>query len=90
MEDAGCKLELALTWTVTAKNSLKNVNDFSPNQLVLGVGGNPNFLTALYSKFPTLKGKSTGENVANDISAMHTVRKTFIQSESSERIRCAL
>ena len=36
MEDAGCNLELTLSWAVAAKNSLKNVNGFSPNQLVFG------------------------------------------------------
>ena len=34
-EDAGCELELALSWAVASKNSLKNVNSFSPN-LFLG------------------------------------------------------
>ena len=34
MEDAGCGLELTLSWAMSAKNSLKNVNCFSPNQLV--------------------------------------------------------
>ena len=49
MEDAGCDLELVLSWAVAAKNSLKNVNGFSPNQLVLGE--NPNFPTALNSNY---------------------------------------
>ena len=31
IEDAGCELELALSWAVAAKNSLKNVNGFSSN-----------------------------------------------------------
>ena len=34
MEDTGCGLELTLSWAMSAKNSLKNVNCFSPNQLV--------------------------------------------------------
>ena len=55
MEDAGCGLELTLSWAMSAKNSLKNVNGFSPNQLVLGE--NPNFPTALNSKLPALEGK---------------------------------
>ena len=45
MEDAGCDLELALSWAVAAKNPLKNITDFSPNQLVFG--GNPNYPVAL-------------------------------------------
>ena len=31
IEGAGCELELALSWAVAAKNSLKNVNGFSSN-----------------------------------------------------------
>ena len=31
MEDAGCDLELTLSWAVAAKNSLKIVNSFSSN-----------------------------------------------------------
>ena len=34
MKDAGCDLELALSWAVAVKNSLKNINGFSPSQLV--------------------------------------------------------
>ena len=45
MEDAGCDLEFALSWALAAKDSLKNINGFSLNQLVLR--GNPNFPTAL-------------------------------------------
>ena len=36
MKDAGCDLELALSWEVATKNSHKNVNVFSPNELVFG------------------------------------------------------
>ena len=88
MEDAGCDLELALSWAVAAKNSLKNVNGFSPNQLVFR--GNPNYPTALNSKLPALEGKSSSEIVASNINAMHAARQAFIQSESSDRIRRAL
>ena len=55
IEDAGCDLELTLSWAVAAKNALKNVNGFSPNQLVLG--GNPNFKTALNSKVTRIRRK---------------------------------
>ena len=55
MEDAGCDLELALS--CGSKELAKNVNGFSPNQLVFG--GNPNYPTTLNSKLPALKGKSS-------------------------------
>ena len=60
MEDAGCDLELALLWAVAAKNSLKNVHGFRPNQIVFG--GKLNFPTALNSKLPAFEGKSSSED----------------------------
>ena len=87
MEDAGCNLELALSWAVAGKNSLKNVNDFSQNQFVSG--RNPNYPNALKSKLPTLEGKSSSDVVANNIDAIHAARQAFILSESSDRIRRA-
>ena len=88
MEDAGYELKLALSWAVAAKNSLKNVNGFSPNQFVFG--GNPNYPSALNSKLPALEGTSSSEVAASNINAMHAARQSFIQSESSDRIRSAL
>ena len=80
MEDADCDLELTLSWAVAAKNSLKNANGFSPNQLVLR--GNPNYPTALNLKLPALEEKSFSEVVASNINAIHAARQAFIQSES--------
>ena len=53
MEDGGCDLELALSWAVAAKNSLKNVNGFSLNVF----GGNPNYPTALNSIISSFRRK---------------------------------
>ena len=80
MEDADCDLELTLSWAVAAKNSLKNANGFSPNQLVLR--GNPNYPTVLNLKLPALEEKSFSEVVASNINAIHAARQAFIQSES--------
>ena len=88
MEDAGCDLELTLSWAVAAKNSLNNVIGFSPNQLVFGE--KPHYPTGLNSKLLTLEGKSSSEVVASNINAMHAARQAFIQSESSDRIRHVL
>ena len=88
MEDAGGGLELALSWVAAAaKKSLKNVNGFSPNQLVFW--GSPNCRTALNSKLLPL-GESSSEVVANNVNAMHTARQAFSVSESGDTIRCAL
>ena len=40
LEDTHCNFEIALAWTISAKNRLHSVHGFSPNQLVFG--WNPN------------------------------------------------
>ena len=88
MEDTNCNLELAVAWAVSAKNSLKNVNGFSPNQLVFGK--NPNFPNVCDDRLPALQNKSTCEIVADNLNALHAARQNFIKSESSKKIRDAL
>ena len=50
---------MAVAWAVSAKNSLKNVNGFSPNQLVFGK--NPNFPNVSSDNLPALENKSSSE-----------------------------
>ena len=45
IKDVGCSVEIALSWSLAAKNSLLNVFGFSPNILVFG--RNPSFPSAL-------------------------------------------
>ena len=88
LEDGLCSMEVALGWSVSAKNTLHNVNGFSPNQLVFGF--NPNMPSMLINSPPALEGISTSEVVANNLNALHAARRAFIQSESSERLQRAL
>ena len=44
-------LETGVAWAIAAKNSLKNMYEFSPNQLVFGK--NPNFPNVESNKLPT-------------------------------------
>ena len=53
IEETKCDLEMAVAWAVSAKNSLKNVNGFSPNQLVFGK--NPNFPNVSSDNLPALE-----------------------------------
>ena len=57
LEDVNCSIEVALAWVLNAKNSLKNVFGYSPNQLVFGK--NPNLPTAIGSEPPALEGVSS-------------------------------
>ena len=47
-------LELALPLATAAKNSLKNINGFSPNQMIFGE--NTTFPISLNSNLPALEG----------------------------------
>ena len=80
MEDAHCDLNIALAWGVSAKNALKNVHGFSPNQLVFGK--NPSFPNVFDNELPALEGRTTSEIVANNLNAMHAARQQHIKSES--------
>ena len=88
MSDVNCSVEVALCWAVNAKNSLQNIYGFSPYQLVFG--RNPNLPSVFTDKLPALEGVSTSELVADHLNAMHAMRREFIRSESSEKIRRAL
>ena len=88
MNEVDCSLEIALSWALSAKNSLQNFYGFSPNQLVFG--RNPNFPSVIDDKLPALEGKTQSEVVGENLNAMHSARKAFIAAEASEKIRRAL
>ena len=88
IDNVKCDLELTLAWTTVAKNSLKNINGFSPNQMVFGK--NPNFPVSLNSNLPALKGVTSSQVVADNLNAMNAEGQAFIQNESSEKVKCAL
>ena len=88
MAEQSCSLEVAVAWVISAKNSLKNVHGFSPNQLVFG--SNPNFPNAMNNEPLALERKTTSQIVAENLNAMHAARQAFIQSESAEKLQRAL
>ena len=83
-----CSVELALAWTISARNALTNNHGFSPNQLVFGQ--NPNFPSVFIDKIPATNVNCPSELVRRNLNAMHTARQEFVKSESSEKIRRAL
>ena len=88
MEEIKCDLQLAISWAVSAKNRLKNVHGFSPNQLVWGE--NPNFPNICDDLSPALENKTTSETVTKNLNALHWARPNYIKSESSSNIKQAL
>ena len=88
VRDINCSLELALSWSLAAHNSLANVHGFSPFQLVFS--RNPTLPCLLNSKPPALNESTSSDIVRRNLEALHTARQAFIASESSEKVRRAL
>ena len=88
MEDSGCSLEVAVAWAISAKNSLANINGYSPNQLVFG--RNPNFPCVLTDKLPALNFNCVSKTLSENLKALHSSREAFIKSEASKKLKLAL
>ena len=88
MEDAGCDVETALAWAVSARNALSNFSGFSPNHLVFGY--NPSVPNNFQNMPPALEEVDKSEVVRRNLNALHAARKDFVKIESDERIKRAL
>ena len=88
LADTSCDLETALAWCVNAKNSLANINGFSPYQL--SIGTNPRLPSTLTDDLPALTAPITSKSLGENLQALHKAREAFIQSENSDRIRRAI
>ena len=65
LEDSHCSMEVALGWSVSAKNSLNNFDGFSANQLIFEY--NPNTPSVLINHLPALVAVSTIEVVTGNL-----------------------
>ena len=88
MEDTKCDAQMALAWSVAARNALDNKAGFSPNQLVFGF--NPAIPDLYSSDLPGLQDISSSEIVRKNLNAVHKARDDFIKSQSDERVKQAL
>ena len=88
VRDINCSLELALSWSLAAHNSLANVHGFSPFQLVFS--RNPTLPCLQNSKPPALNAGTSSDIIRRNLEALHTARQAFVASESSEKVRRAL
>ena len=87
LDETKCDYDTALAWCFHAKNSLLNVDGFSPFQISMGY--NPSMPVALSDR-PTVHGQSSSEIVRTNLNAQQNARKAFIELENSEKIRRAL
>ena len=88
INDVGCNLDIAVAWCCNAKNSLYNLQGFSPYQLA--IGSNPILPNALESNLPSLTNKPSNLIIKENLEALHKAREAFIQSENSVKIKRAL
>ena len=88
MEDVKCGPDVALAWAVCAKNALQNNGGFSPQQLVFGY--NTNTPSVLSDSPPALSSTTSSDIIRNNLNAMHSARKNYMEAEASEKIRRAL
>ena len=88
VSDSSCSISNALVWAVSAKNALHNNRGYSPNQLVFG--RNPNLPSVLTSKPPALRTHTPSKLIAKHQNAIHLARQSFIESESSRKLKTSL
>ena len=89
LTDPDLKPEVALSWSINAKNTLSNHQGFSPAQIVFGQ--NPRLPTVLAAGPPGLEDElSMPKFVAQHINAMHLARENFIKCESDRVLKAAL
>ena len=82
------KPEIALAWSLYAKNTLDNVDGVSPYQLVFGETPS---LPAIYcSGPPGLEEVKVNKGMSEHIQAMHMAREAFIQCENDNAVKTAL
>lgn len=88
VSDVNCSIEVALCWSIAAKNALSNVYGFSPNVLVFG--RNPNLPNILINKPPANNPVSISKYLCENLNAMQVARESYIKQESSEKLKRAL
>ena len=87
-EESKCDFDLALAWVLNAKNSLKNVNGFSPYQIAMGQ--NPKMPVAVDNELPANSLANTSDIVRENLNALHAARKAWVETEFSRKIKLAL
>ena len=69
ISDTSCNIELAVAWCLNAKNSLCNVHDFSPFQLVFGA--NSKLPGVMNDQPPALTNRPFNKIISKHLQALH-------------------
>ena len=86
--DPSISPELALCWSLHAKNSLDNNYGFSSFQLHIGL--NPILPSATRDSPAAYDNSTKSKCLAQNLNAMHAAREEFIRAESSSSLKKAL
>ena len=81
-------LEVALSWAVTAVNSMSSVRGFSPYQIVFG--RNIKLPNILEDPPPAWEEPQKSKEMMDTLNAIHASRVAYTKSERCERIKRAL
>ena len=87
-QDPSMSAEVALTWALTAKNTLQNVSGYSPFQIVFGQ--NPSLPSVYTAGPPGLEEVVMSKMVADHINALFLAREAYIAGESDRTLKAAL
>ena len=83
-----CSRNIAIAWSMNAKNTLSNIYGFSPHFLVFG--RNPMIPDVLNTENVTsLNSLTSSKVVAEHLNAMCEARKTFVELQNSDKLKRA-
>lgn len=88
LHESNCYFDLALAWTIHAKNSLSNIHGSSPYEL--SIGTNRKLPSLHLSEAPVITSTLTNKTIIKKLEGLHQAIATFIASENSEKVRRAL
>ena len=90
VEETGCSIDIALAWACHAKNTLSNINGYSPYQLLFGKNPVIKSIDDPYTSPTIIEDETPSETVAKNITAIYAARKHQMECEADEKIRRAM
>ena len=87
LEESNCDIDLEVIWPVNAKNSLTNINGFSPYQLPTGINSKLSFNNN--AKVPALTSTPINKVICKNLQAIQKAREAFTVTENYEKLRGA-
>lgn len=86
--DSNCSWEVALSWALSAKNSMQMFGGYSAYQLTMGK--NPTLPNIIDDELPALENPQVSKVLEENLTAMRNARENFAKVESSQKIKRAL